>query len=85
LLKRPLIGLLITLLVGYGYQTYQLAAHVHTHPMNGNQNTPSGVDKAFASSSNYPGLPKKIFNMRNIVDYDQNGETGRTRLEDECP
>jgi hypothetical protein len=60
-----------------------LAYHVHTHPMNGNQNTASPTDQNFANS--YQGLPKYIVNMRRIVSYDASGATGDRKLKDDCP
>ena len=65
--------------------SYPLAYHIHSHPMNGNQNSVSNDDKDFAASPNFSGLPKYILNMRKIIEYDHNGEVGRTNLKSECP
>jgi hypothetical protein len=59
---------------GRGHNTtYLLASHTHTHPTNGNENTPSKDDKDFAAKGNYPGLDKYIVNETNMVKYDQTG------------
>jgi hypothetical protein len=56
----------------FGTETfYQLAAHVHTHPSNGNENIASDLDMNF--DPNYPGLSKYIVNNHDLVPYDSSG------------
>jgi hypothetical protein len=58
--------------------THVVTAHIHSHPMNGNQNTPSpDFDIPFAGGDNkaesYPGVPKYILNNDNLVEYTKDG------------
>ncbi|MDQ3394494.1 MAG: hypothetical protein M3512_10345 [Bacteroidota bacterium] len=67
------------------FTTYEVAAHIHSHPANGNENTPSPDDEDFASpGSEFGGMDSYyIINDHSIVEYDSNGVMGVFSI-DEC-
>ncbi len=64
--------------------THLVTAHVHSHPMNGNENTVSSVDETFAKTGSFPGMPKYILNQNNLVKYNETGDAGKTVQSNPC-
>jgi len=64
--------------------THLVTGHVHTHPMNGNENRPSPTDVNFAANGNYPGITKYIVNQNNLVRYDATGDAGKSIQPHNC-
>lgn len=64
-------------------ETFEVAAHFHSHPNESQRNVPSDNDKAFAGGF-YKGIPEyNIINEGYIVQYDQNGVVNKER-NNEC-